>query len=294
MADAMAFLIAGLGLGAIYGLLGLGIVTLYRATGVLNFAYAATGMLAVFCYSSLTSSGVAPRLAALVVIVAAAPVGALIDIVAMRRYRAMDTTTKATATIALLVGFIGIANLLWSNTIRDVPSVLPSWSATVAGVRVPADRLTIFLVAIVVLVLLRMLFTRTREGVALRAMAADPDAAALIGVPVRRLSTLAWAVTTMLAALSLILIAPGQALNPGGLSLLVIPALAAAVIGGLRHPGLTLAGGLLLGVVEAEAGLGTWTSNHSLAVPFIVLLVVLLWRQRNTIVPALGAEGQRV
>lgn len=292
MGDVFAFLIAGLGVGAVYALLGLGIMTLYRSTGVLNFAFAAMGMVAVYGYVELTEQGMRGWVAALVMIILGAPFGILIEVLVMRRFRKEHPTTKAVASIALIVGLIGLVDIIWGTTPRGIPNWLPTWGATIGGTRLPADQVTTLGVAVAVLLALGFLFTRTRTGIALRAMASDGPTSALVGVPVIRLTMVAWGMTGVLAALSLLLVAPTRGLNSGGLSLLVIPALAAAVLGNLRSPKGVVAGGLALGIIEAEAGLTAWTAENALVVPFVVLLVVLLWRQRKVLIPAF-AEGGR-
>lgn len=293
MGDVVAFLVAGLGLGAVYGLLGLGIMTLYRATGVLNFAFAAIGMLAVYCFASLVDAGVPAAGAFAIVVVGAFPAGALLEWAVMRRFRDESQTTKAVATIALLIGIIGFVNLVWGTGLRSIPQWLPDWNVEVSGAVLPSGRLIVFGAGIAVLAALWLLFTHTRTGVALRAMADDRATAALVGIPIGRLTPLVWGLSAALAALALVLVAPSRGPDPATLSLLVIPGLAAAVIGNLRSPAGIVAGGLVLGVVEAETGLWATTADNALTVPFVVLLAVLLWRQRQVLIPALEESGGR-
>lgn len=266
---------------------------LYRSTGVLNFAFGAMGTVAVYAYVSLTDAGLAEWLAAMVVVIAAMPAGGAVELTLMRRLRGLDATSKAVATIALLVGLIGFDRLIWGANPRGVPEFLPTWSATISGVTLPSFRLAAFGLVLILLFTFRILFFHTRTGVAMRAMANDRATAALVGIPVRRLSMLAWGVTAALAALSLLVIAPSQGLNAGTLSLFVIPGLAAAVVGDFRSPGLTVVGGFSLGIIEAEAGLYQWTAQNTLVVPFVVLLAVLLWRQRKLMIPFLGETTGR-
>lgn len=293
MGDVVAFLVAGLGLGAVYGLLGLGIMTLYRATGVLNFAFAAMGMIAVYCFTSLVDAGVPAGLAFAVVVVGAFPAGALLELVVMRRFRDEDQTTKAVATIALLVGAIGVVRLIWGTDLRSIPQWLPDWNVEISGAVLPSDRIVVLAAVAVVLVVLWFLFTRTRAGVALRAMADDRSTAALVGIPIGRLTPLVWGLSAAMAALALVLVAPSRGPDAATLSLLVIPGLAAAVIGDLRSPAGIVAGGLVLGVIEAETGLWAKAAENALTVPFVVLLAVLLWRQRRVLIPALEESGGR-
>lgn len=293
MSDFFAFFVTGVGLGAVYALIGLGIMALYRSTGVLNFAYGAMGMIAVFVYVSLTNdAGLAPGLAVVVLLVLSAPVGAVIELVAMRRLQHEPLTTKAVATIALLVGLIGTVELIWGAEPRRLQSWLPEFDARIADVAIPSDRVLTLAVVLLVLAGFWFLFTRTRMGIALRAMATDRNTAALVGVPVGRLTLVAWAGTAVLATLSILLVAPARGLDPGSLSLVVIPGLAAAVIGDLRNPVQIVLGGLALGVIEAEAGLFQWTAENDQIVPFVVLLAVLLWRQRHVVTPAILEHGR--
>jgi branched-chain amino acid transport system permease protein len=293
MADVLAFLIAGLGVGAVYALLGLGIVTLYRTTGVLNFAFGAMGMIAAFGYASLTELGVAPGLAAALVVVLAAGGATLLELVLLRPFRSDDEVTKAVATIAVFVGLIGVTDLIWGTRPRAVPEFLPGWHAAVGGVVLPTSKIGALVLVVVIVVAMRVAFTRTRTGVAMLATADDRATAALVGVPVRRLGLVSWALTGALAAISILLIAPSQGLHSGTLSIFVIPGLAAAVVGELRSQGWTVVGGLALGVAESEAGLGDWTSRNALILPFVLLLAVLLWRQRRVAIPLMAPNGSR-
>lgn len=276
-----------------YGLLGLGIMTLYRATGVLNFAFAAIGMIAVYCFTSLVDAGLPAGLAFLVVVVGAFPAGALLELLVMRRFRDEDQTTKAVATIALLVGAIGVVRLVWGTDLRSIPQWLPEWNVEISGAVLPSDRIVVLAAVAVVLVVLWYLFTHTRAGVALRAMADDRPTAALVGIPIGRLTPLVWGLSAAMAALALVLVAPSRGPDAATLSLLVIPGLAAAVIGDLRSPAGIVAGGLVLGVIEAETGLWAKAAENALTVPFVVLLAVLLWRQRRVLIPALEESGGR-
>lgn len=276
-----------------YGLLGLGIMTLYRATGVLNFAFAAMGMIAVYCFTSLVDAGLPAGLAFVAVVVGAFPAGALLELLVMRRFRDEDQTTKAVATIALLVGAIGVVRLIWGTDLRSIPQWLPEWNVEISGAVLPSDRIIVLAAVAVVLVVLWFLFTHTRAGVALRAMADDRPTAALVGIPIGRLTPLVWGLSAAMAAFALVLVAPSRGPDAATLSLLVIPGLAAAVIGDLRSPAGIVAGGLVLGVIEAETGLWAKAAENALTVPFVVLLAVLLWRQRRVLIPALEESGGR-
>lgn len=276
-----------------YGLLGLGIMTLYRATGVLNFAFAAIGMIAVYCFTSLVDAGLPAGVAFVAVVLGAFPAGVLLELAIMRRFRDEDQTTKAVATIALLVGAIGVVRLIWGTDLRSIPQWLPEWNVEISGAVLPSDRIIVLVAVAVVLVVLWVLFTRTRAGVALRAMADDRSTAALVGIPIGRLTPLVWGLSAAMAALALVLVAPSRGPDAATLSLLVIPGLAAAVIGDLRSPAGIVAGGLVLGVIEAETGLWAQVAQNALTVPFVVLLIVLLWRQRRVLIPALEESGGR-
>lgn len=303
--DVGAMLVNGLGSGAIYALVALGIALVYRATRVLNFAQGELGTMPAFIVVLVLLGGdldgfVDPaqvsfgRLLALtglaVVIGAAMAVAVNLFIIQRLADSSPVTSLVATAGVALLL--IGVQVVAFDLQSRTFPQFV-SGSVRILGLRFPSHTLVVACVLVAASVLLVGLF-RTRLGVALLASAQDPFAAELHGVSARAMSSLAWGLAGGLAALGGVLGAGVfEGITPGLMtSTFLIPAFTAAVLGGISSPAGAVVGGLLLGQVSAAAntttvGLGISVPNAPTLAAFVVLLLVLVFRPLGL----LGKEG---
>jgi branched-chain amino acid transport system permease protein len=285
MSQFFELLISGLMLGCIYGLLAMGFVIVFKATNVVNFAHASVVMLGAFLvakwHGSLGFFG-AIGVAAVVCAFAAA----VLDLVFVRplRKRARGVDALAIMTIALNI-------LLGTELVRAVGNdLLPSgapWGAnttTIFGADIPQARIVAAIVALVLMGVFYLAFTRSNWGVAMRSAAADPEAAALMGIRLGRVAAGAWAVAGALAAIGgafFVSFPAGGVSNATGL--LALSAIPVAVLGGLDSTAGAVVGGLLIGVAQTMAAgyqdeisfLGRGLSN---VIPYAVLFVVLLWR----------------
>jgi len=303
--DVPATVVNGLGSGAIYALVALGIALVYRATRVLNFAQGELGTMPAFVVVLVLLGGdldgfVDPaevtfgRLLALTLlaVVVGAAMAVAVNLLVIQRLadRSPVTSLVATAGVALLL--IGVQVVAFDLQSRTFPQFL-SGSLRLLGVRVPAHTLVVALVLVVASVALVALF-RTSLGVALLASAQDAFAAELHGVSARAMSSLAWGLAGGLAALGGVLGAGVfEGITPGLMtSTFLIPAFTAAVLGGIASPAGAVVGGLLLGQVSATAnsvtvGLGVNVPNAPTLAAFAVLLLVLVFRPLGL----LGKEG---
>jgi branched-chain amino acid transport system permease protein len=285
MSQFFELLISGLMLGCIYALLAMGFVIVFKATNVVNFAHASVVMLGAFLvakwHGSLGFFG-AIGVAAVVCAVAAA----LLDLAFVRplRKRARGVDALAIMTIALNI-------LLGTALVRAVGNdLLPSgapWGANTTGIfgaDIPQARIVAAVVAIVLMGVFFLAFTRSNWGVAMRSAAADPEAAALMGIRLGRVAAGAWAVAGALAAIGgafFVSFPAGGVSNATGI--LALSAIPVAVLGGLDSTAGAVVGGLLIGVAQTMAAgyqdeiafLGRGLSN---VIPYAVLFVVLLWR----------------
>jgi branched-chain amino acid transport system permease protein len=285
MSQFFELLISGLMLGCIYGLLAMGFVIVFKATNVVNFAHASVVMLGAYLvakwHGSLGFFG-AIGVAAVVCAFGAA----LLDLAFVRplRKRARGLDALAIMTIALNI-------LLGTALVRAVGNdLLPSgapWGAnttTIFGADIPQARIVAAIVALVLIGVFYLLFTRSNWGVAMRSAAADPEAAALMGIRLGRVAAGAWAVAGALAAIGgafFVSFPAGGVSNVTGL--LALSAIPVAVLGGLDSTAGAVVGGLLIGVAQTMAAgyqdeiafLGRGLSN---VIPYVVLFVVLLWR----------------
>jgi branched-chain amino acid transport system permease protein len=280
--DLMQYAIVGIATGCIYALTASGLVVTYTTSGIFNFAHGAIGMVMAFTYWELTVKDGWPQWLGLIVVlfVLAPALGALLERLLMRRLHGATVSTQLVVTLAVLLALIGLASIRWSPTEpRVLPQFFEGHQVGILGVNVTYHQLVMVGVAVLVAAFLRLLFYRTRLGIAMRAVVDDPELAGLNGADPDRVSMASWAIGASLAALAGILLAPLVTLDIILLTLLVINGYAAAMVGRLRSLPLTFAGGLALGLAESYTikFLPTNMINKVRpGLPIIFLYVVLL------------------
>lgn len=274
--------VAGLSAGGAYAILGVCAIFTYRLVAVVNFTGAAIGAMGTFFMVALHEAGMPLLPAALLGIAAGALAGVLIGLVMTTWFVNANASTKAAVTAALLVGIIAIGlRLTGGQHPHNFPELIAGSAFRLAGVEVTWAALTTLLLAIVFTVLTEQFLARTRIGLQLRALSQRPMAAELIGIRVRLLALGVWAVTGAVTSFALMIIAPLRAPDFASLSLLVVPALAAALIGAFASFRAALMGGVTIGILEGAVSAVDFISQYRSTVPFIVILAVLLWSQRG-------------
>lgn len=313
MSEFLRYTIFGLAFAGIYFIAASGLVVTYTTSGIFNFAHGAVAMIAAFSYWELREQrGWPAPLALLVVVFVLAPIlGLAIERLIMRRLGGAATITKIVVTIGLLVMLIGIASVVWAPTNFDVTPSLPRFFQadvfTIVGAPIPYHYLFVVILSVVVAVSLWLLLTRTRLGIAMRAVVDDRNLTRLNGDNPAIPSAAGWMLGSMLAALAGVLLAPILALDVARLTLLVINAYAVAVVGRLRSLPLTALGAVILGLALSyfDWGLSKMDSVPVLvqsihdSLPIIMLFIVLLLlpqdrtglgarlRSRETVVPSM-------
>jgi branched-chain amino acid transport system permease protein len=280
----VAYGVVGLSVAAIYAIVGSGLVLTYATTGVFNFGHGATGMLAAFSYWQLTAGWGWPVAVALgvVLLVLAPAYGLLVERVIIRPVQHLGDAERLVMTVALLSGSIAFAQWVWDP---NVPRPLEVFLADQEPFRLGSATITrhqalTMVLAVVVAVALWALLNRTRLGVQLRATVDDRSLVELTGADPDRAHQVAWIVSTQLAALGGILVAPLVRMDAADLSLLIVSAYSAAVFGRLRSLPLTFAGALVVGCLESYLT-GYLPANQylpglRLAAPALLLFVALL------------------
>jgi branched-chain amino acid transport system permease protein len=257
MTTFLALTTLGIVVGCIYALTATGLVVTYTTSGIFNFAHGAIGMFGAFSYWQLAVGWHWPAWVALpVVLLVEAPLlGAGIEAVLIRPLRSSSVDLSLVVTLGLLLFLLGIANLLWKPTkSRVLPAFLQNARPVqLGGLSVSANQILVVVVAVVVAVGLRLLFVRTRLGIAMRGVVDDPDLAAMAGASPVRIQQLSWALGASLAALAGILLAPLVTLDILTLTLLVINGYAAALVGRLTSLPWTAVGALALGLLVSYA-----------------------------------------
>lgn len=274
--------VAGLSAGGAYAILGVCAIFTYRLVAVVNFTGAAIGAMGTFIMVALHEAGVPLLLAALFGTAGGALAGVMIGLVMTSWFANANASTKAAVTAALLVGIIAIGlRLTGGQHPHNFPELISGSAFRLAGVEVTWAAVTTLLLAIVFTVLTEQFLARTRIGLQLRALSQRPMAAELIGIRVRLLALAVWAMTGAVTSFALMIIAPLRSPDFASLSLLVVPALAAALIGAFASFRAALLGGVTIGVLEGAVSAVDFVSQYRSTVPFIVILAVLLWSQRG-------------
>ncbi|HUF83694.1 MAG TPA: ABC transporter permease [Acidimicrobiia bacterium] len=246
--------IFGLVAAAIYFVAASGLVLTYTTSGIFNFAHGAIGMVAAFTYWELRFNpdgpGLPTPLALFLVLGVLAPLfGVLVERVLIRNLQGASLATTLVVTVGMLAALIGLAQTFWPPESRVVRGFFDPNDVQILGVNVPWHRIITVIVAIGVAVGLRILLYRTRMGIAMRAVVDNRTLAGLNGAQAHRVSALSWAIGSSLAALAGILIAPELGLEQIALTLLVVNAYAAAMVGRLRSLPLTVVGAIILGLL---------------------------------------------
>ena len=288
MSELAAYTIIGLSLGGIFSLAALGIVLIYRTTGVLNFAHGAMGMFSTFVAWQVFYGWVHPGwpawlttgLAVIAGLLFAAVMGLLLELVVFRWVRTREPVVKAVITIGVLLALQSAASLIWKNNQYHLPIYLAPQTATIqiADVPIGANSIVIVVAALGLAFGLGAFLRYTSFGRAMRAVSDSPAAASLWGVPVNRVSAVSWMLGSLVAALAGILITPFINFDTTSLTLLIIDALAAALIGGLVSLPLTVLGGFLLGLLETYPTIWIQSLGFPRLVSLLVILVVLVVR----------------
>jgi branched-chain amino acid transport system permease protein len=294
--------VIGLTTAAIYAIAASGLVVTYTTSGIFNFAHGAFGMLAAFLFWQLHFDwGWPTPIALLVVLAIAAPLfGGFVERVIMRGLQDVSEVVKISVTVSLMLACMGLARWIWPPDVnRPVTNFFGDNHVTIFGANVTYHQLLSIAVAAGVAVFLRWLLYSTRTGVEMRAVVDDRPLARLNGSRPDRAAMIAWAIGAALAAISGILNAPYQSLSVDLLTLLIINAYAAAIVGRLRNLPMTFLGALILGLSEAYAigylstidptgvsghgilpTIGRWflhnAGNVRVSMPAILLFVVLL------------------
>jgi branched-chain amino acid transport system permease protein len=274
MGDLVQYLVTGVGIGCAYALTGSGLVVIYRVTRVVNFAQGAFAVLSALTVTTLLGAGLPHGLAEGLAVLLGGGVGLLAGLVATGK---PGTTPQAGLIVTLGLGVLAYAVeiLLWGDQPRSFAG-LPG-SVTLFGARIQTHYLLIIGVTAVVLASAAALFAHTDLGRALTATAADPYAARVVGINVLRMGLLAFAVGGALGGLAGVLITPVQQVSYDSDVALEVNGFCAAILGNLTRPGLTLVGGLLLGVVQALVG-GYLSTAYQTEVALLFMLAVLIVR----------------
>jgi branched-chain amino acid transport system permease protein len=284
------FVVSGLAVGSLYALGGIGLVVLYRATGVLNLAAGATGMIGVMLAWELVHIGLPAPLAWVAGLALSAALAFGYGRVIAPPMAWREPVVKAVASLGFALVLLGVASFLWSDDPRKFELPTDKAAVMVLGLRVTVTRLCVVAFAVLSVIGISLSLTRTRTGLQMRALADNRKLSALIGVPVVRVETMAWALSGLLFGFTGLLFGDLVRLEPAVITFMVIPCIAAAIAGRLQSLPDVLIGGLSMGVIESLLTLSEPLKSIRPFAPFAIAILVLTLMNRGRRLTFAGEE----
>ena len=308
------FLLLGIGAGAIYAAIALGLLLTYRSSGVINFAHGAAAMYGAYVFVGLRVDGdlllplpgavgrihlhTLPTAAAAALAIAATTLLELgVYFVVFRPLRDAPALSRLVASVGVMVSLQAIVTLQYGADAVSVPRILPATPLHLGSVVLPSDRLWLAAIVIGATAAVSALYRFTRFGLASRAAGEDETALALTGWNPDRVAAANWALAGALAGGAGVLAGPIVTADPVTFTLLIVPALAAALLGGFSSFGVTTAAGLGLGMVqsvliEVQAH-ASWLPATGVGTALPLLVIVVAAMTRGALMPARGQLVER-
>jgi len=280
--------LAGLATGGIYACMALAIVMIYQAIDGLNFAQGEMAMFSTFIAWQLMQWGAPYWLAFFATLVLSFAGGYAIERIIMRPLHHAPVMSHVAMFIAMFAVINSLAGFIWEYQIKSFPTPFGTQPLLGQGL-ISAHDAGMIGVTVFVLVFLYLFFRYTRVGLAMRAAAANPESARLVGIRVGWMVALGWGMAAAIGAVAGMLIAPVVFLEPNMMASILLYGFAGAVVGGLTSPGGAVVGGVLVGVIENLAGTFIPYVGRELKLSIALALIVLVL----TFKPS-GLFGRRV
>jgi branched-chain amino acid transport system permease protein len=276
------FIVTGLALGGVYALSGVGMVVLYRTTGVLNLAFGAVGAMgALIAWQAINEWGWAEEPAYLVCVLFGGAVTLLYGLIFGPPLAGRDPLVKATATLGLALILLGTMSWIWSDKARSMILPTSNENFMVSDILVNYTQVLGLAFGVVVTIGTVLFLQFTKLGTAMRGLANDREITATLGVPVRRVEASAWLVSGLISGVAGLLLSNLVGLDAATLTFLVISSLAAALIARLSSVVVTLIAGLVVGLATALATPILSISEYRDMAPFVLATLALLWLSRK-------------
>ena len=279
MSDFITYFVSGIALGCTFALVGSGFVVIHRVTRVVNFAQGTFAVFGGFISYSLLDGVMPQGLAQLVTVVACGLIGLVVGVVAIGK-PGTDPLIALIVTLGVSIFCAAIFITVWGQDPVSPPGL--SGSVSILGADVQRQRLLVVAATLLTFVALSLFFSRTYVGKGLTACASNPRAAALVGINVRRMGFIAFAVGGALGGLAGALISPSVALSFSSDLAFALSGFAAAVFGGLTSPGRTLLGGIVLGVT-GQLVAGYLDGSYQTEVALLMMLAIMVVRSSTLV-----------
>ncbi len=278
MLDLVQQTVSGIALGCVYGLIALGFVLIYKATEVVNFAQGDLMMLGgFFAFTFIAMSGLNYWLGFLLSVLSMAIVAMIGERILVRPILGNPQFSIVMATIGLGYFLRSVAGMIWGTDDLKIQTPFSDGVLKVGDLVLAHDKLSIIAATLILSVALYLFFNKTRLGTAMRATSENMLAAYYMGIPVKRVVSLVWAIAAAVATCAGILLAPITFIHSNVGLALGLKAFPAAVLGGFGSIPGALVGGVIIGVIESLAGFYL-PEGWKDAAPYLVLLTVLMVR----------------
>ncbi|MCX6444147.1 MAG: branched-chain amino acid ABC transporter permease [Actinobacteria bacterium] len=297
----LAALFSGTSRGAIFALVALGLVIVWRGAGIVNFAQMGQAMFSTYIASTLITNGSSYWVGFVVALLSGAALGSILDVLVMRPLsnkkktellgsESMRAAVPVLASLGILGALQALAGIIWAAEERGFPAPAKQEGFTVAGNAMPFTAFDVFVIGsvAVTLILTTLFFKKTSMGLAMRATALNQEVAKLSGIRTNRTRTLSWAISGASSSLAGLLLTPSSNLSPNTLDLALLIGFTAAVVGGLDSPAGAVLGGFILGMVISFVTFYDTPEDVFLAI-LVVLLLALIVRPRGI----LGSKDAR-
>ena len=274
-------LIVGMAAGSIYALIALGLVLIYKSSGVINFAQGGLVMIGAFiAYTVLIKTGIPLWAAFPIILVLAGLLGVVIEKLVLRHMTGVSLISVIMVTLGINFVIEGSATAVWGTSNFSFPKIFPSISLNLGGIMISEVYLCGFSIAIVILVIFLLFFKYSKMGLAMRAVADNQKASVSLGLSPSKIFSLSWALSCIVATIGGIVLANIKLLNVGlgYIGLVVFPVV---ILGGLDSIAGAVIGGFIIGLLESISGvyisrlIGGAVEQ---VISFVVLLIILLVR----------------
>jgi branched-chain amino acid transport system permease protein len=276
MLDFVQQLVSGIALGCVYGLIALGFVLIYKATEVVNFAQGDMMMLGgFFAFTFIMTLGLNYWLGFALALVAMAAFGVLCERLVIRPILGYPQFSIVMATIGLGYFMRSVAGMIWGTDDLKIDTPFSNGVLRIGDLVLAHDKLSVIVATIILCAVLYVFFNRTRLGTAMRATSENMLAAYYMGIPVKWVVSLIWAISAAVAGTAGVLLAPITFVHTNVGLALGLKAFPAAVLGGFGSIPGALVGGIIIGIIETMAGFYL-PQGWKDVVPYLILLAVLL------------------
>jgi branched-chain amino acid transport system permease protein len=274
----LQLLVNGISLGFIYALSALGFVMIFKSSSVLNFAHGELLAIGAFLFLVLSAWAKLPIvLAFFLTLIGSFALGFIIERLFLRPLIGEALIEVIMLTVGLAAMFKGLLLFIFGGDIHDYPKFLPEGGLQIGMIQMPSVYVAAFIVGILFLGIFGFFFKYSSQGIYMRSVADNQPAALSLGVHVRRVFALSWAIAALVAAMSGMVLGIINGVNVHELSSIGLKVFPVVILGGLDSIGGAILGGLIIGLLETFTG-GYISASLREVIPYIVLVFILLIR----------------